>query len=518
MPAPIAKWRHWKPSRTAETDPITQRQLEKELRLKWAQRLVALLAPFADKIPHMAKVMGPNQEREWLELLGETRFRTLRIHCLALENLQASGLTQIPWSESDVRDLLNRLREEEASPHKIQRVWETLKWYSKRFGFLCLIEKKKTLQEEGVDTVARPQRKAILPTKEVIWALEEVASGGGVPSAHGEEPLSPMGALDQYICGVVRFQVACSARFNDLQHTIPTAFKFHGGTIELQAWQTKTVLAFRSKKSPVPLLAPTYSFTGRVVTPDDCMAEDGWGSPEINANTLATGPETTADIYTRDKKNVVEKVWKAVGDKMGILKLDEPNQARRIDLNHEDWDDPEVEMPLARALDLDPIDLDKEAAQPPEAKLKKWRSPLSVGSWEAISEGRPLPPPLGPLRVVAATKKARGSQTFTVHLLTQEGRAIGCGWEPPATKALDLDPKDFINEYDSYAQCNRCFKNHTFPEDWHQEAVELQQVVSDDSISLSSGSDTVDSEDTESDKEKTPGDVLSQKPPSSACS
>ena len=30
-----------------------------------------------------------------------------------------------------------------------------------------------------------------------------------------------------------------------------------------QAWQTKTVSAFRSKKSPVPLLAPTYSFTGR---------------------------------------------------------------------------------------------------------------------------------------------------------------------------------------------------------------------------------------------------------------
>ena len=125
------------------------------------------------------------------------------------------------------------------------------------------MEKKKTLQEEGVDTVARPQRKAILPTKEVIWTLEEVAAGPGpTPAQSGEGP-SPVELLDQYICGVVRFQVACSARFNDLQHTIPTAYKFHGGTIELQAWQTKTVSAFRSKKSPVPLLAPTYSFTGR---------------------------------------------------------------------------------------------------------------------------------------------------------------------------------------------------------------------------------------------------------------
>ena len=389
LPAPVARWRHWKPRQLQETDPITQRQLEKELRLKWAQRLICLLAPFADKIPNMASVMGKDQEREWIDLLGDTRFRTLRIHCLALENLQAQGFSQVPWTEADVRDHLNRMRGEEASPHKIQRVWETLRWFSKRFGFLkidaCerLMEKKKTLQEEGVDTVARPQRKAILPTKEVIWTLEEVAAGPGpTPAQSGEGP-SPVELLDQYICGVV----ACSARFNDLQHTIPTAYKFHGGTIELQAWQSKTVSAFRSKKSPVPLLAPTYSFTGRdwwtplmrtwdkmkdlekfkdldyiiptlskdstgiiprpsaadgalrwlkaalhrnwstVSSPDilhkltwhsfrvfvpDCAYQLGF--PRDQRQYLGNWTtETTADIYTRDKRNVVEKVWKAVG-------------------------------------------------------------------------------------------------------------------------------------------------------------------------------------------------------------
>lgn len=144
---------------------------------------MSLLAPFADKIPNMSSVMSPNQEREWLDLLGDTRFRTLRIHCLALENLQTTGFAQIPWTESDVREHLNRMRVEEASPHKIQQVWETLRWFSKRFGFLkidaCerLMQKKKTLQEEGVDTVAKPQRKAILPTKEVIWTLERSSCG-----------------------------------------------------------------------------------------------------------------------------------------------------------------------------------------------------------------------------------------------------------------------------------------------------------------------------------------------------
>ena len=87
LPAPVARWRHWKPRQLQDTDPITQRQLEKELRLKWAQRLICLLAPFADKIPNMASVMGKDQEREWIDLLGDTRFRTLRIHCLALETI-----------------------------------------------------------------------------------------------------------------------------------------------------------------------------------------------------------------------------------------------------------------------------------------------------------------------------------------------------------------------------------------------------------------------------------------------
>ena len=34
LPPPVARWRHWKPRQLQETDPITQRQLEKELRLK----------------------------------------------------------------------------------------------------------------------------------------------------------------------------------------------------------------------------------------------------------------------------------------------------------------------------------------------------------------------------------------------------------------------------------------------------------------------------------------------------
>ena len=105
LPAPVARWRHWKPRQLQETDPITQRQLEKELRLKWAQRLICLLAPFADKIPNMASVMGKDQEREWIVLLGDTRFRTLRIHWKTFrhkDSLRSHGQRQmfeITWIE-----------------------------------------------------------------------------------------------------------------------------------------------------------------------------------------------------------------------------------------------------------------------------------------------------------------------------------------------------------------------------------------------------------------------------------
>ena len=428
--------------------------------------------------------------------------RTLTIHSLALENLQAQGFTQVPWTETDVRDHLNRMRAEEASPHKIQRVWETLRWFSKRFGFLkidaCerLMEKKKTLQEEGGHGGS---------TSEESHPPHQGSHLDLQGSGRWTWPSSKRGRQLSY-CGVVRFQVACSARFNDLQHTIPTAYKFHGGTIELHAWQTKTVSAFKSKKSPVPLLAPTgrdwwtplmrtwdkmkdlekfkdldfiiptlsKDSTGIIPRPSAADRALRWLKAALHRNwSTVSSPdilhkltwrsfrvfvpdcayqlgfprdqrqylgnwttETTADIYARDKRHVVEKVWKAVGDKMGILKLDNPQAERRIDLNHEDWADVvDVEDETRRQLNLDaletPIAEPSHLAEASDGPFKRRKhTPPSTGnsSWSLISGGQELPPPLGPLRVVSASKKKSSGQ-YTVHLLTQEGKAVGCGWE-----------------------------------------------------------------------------------------
>ena len=42
----------------------------------------------------------------------------------------------IPWNESKINCLLNQLREDEATPQKVQRMWNTLKYLSEVLGLL----------------------------------------------------------------------------------------------------------------------------------------------------------------------------------------------------------------------------------------------------------------------------------------------------------------------------------------------------------------------------------------------
>ena len=85
-----------------------------------------------------------------------------------------------------------------------------------------------------------------------------------LPGAHSPQEKGAFAPreLDTFILGIVRYQVGCSARFNDLQHTAPSTLKHTTTTLEFSAWQTKTVSAARIRKHPVPLICPKYSFTG----------------------------------------------------------------------------------------------------------------------------------------------------------------------------------------------------------------------------------------------------------------
>ena len=82
------------------------------------------LNPHSGEIAHLAPLRADNEEQEFHDLLGDTRFRTLRQRCLVLEQMIKRELP-IPWRECHVRELLNRLRAQEVTPHKLQLCWDT---------------------------------------------------------------------------------------------------------------------------------------------------------------------------------------------------------------------------------------------------------------------------------------------------------------------------------------------------------------------------------------------------------
>jgi len=192
--------RHWKPGRLKEESATTQRKLELHLRERWADQIIGIL-PFAKDIPYMKAVQGENTHQEYLDLLGDTRFRTLRIHCLCFENIQKLCFNSIPWKEGDIRGLLNTLWDQEITPHKLQSTWNTFRWFSAKFGLLDpdglerLKAKRKTIQEGLVETNIKPQRKAKLPSREVIIAPEKIAAGDFATNPKLRRP--PQGALGQ---------------------------------------------------------------------------------------------------------------------------------------------------------------------------------------------------------------------------------------------------------------------------------------------------------------------------------
>ena len=337
----------------------------------------------------------PELLKEALDLLKDNRFRTLRQHCLA-------GTT------------CPLLVEEEVTPYKLRQVWNTLKWYSKTFGMLKIDElhrlksKKSSLEEALTDTVTGRSARRWSPAKEVIWALEEGAgydhlgaTGPGTQAAPGR---SRHEVLDAFILGFARFQVGCSARFNDLQHVHPKDLIHTSNTVELKAWQTKKVSAARINRNPVPLIAPKYSFTGipwwttwvatvRRLVSEKAFQDMDYLLPTVSKDFAGLIPrpsaperalrwlkdallrrgvtlglvkpltwhsfqvfipdcafqmglprerrmylgnwltESTADVYVREKRNVVVEVWGQVAQKVPNLNLG-PGRERREDLNH----------------------------------------------------------------------------------------------------------------------------------------------------------------------------------------
>ena len=254
--------------------------------------------------------------------------------------------------------------------------------------------------------------------------------------------------------------------------------------------------------------------------------------------------DTTADIYTREKRAVVSKIYDKIIPFVQHLNPSSTGRQVRVDLDHEEWDDEhmhashlesqcitlasakrklEMESPSAKRGVLSPSYSDR--SQPVDASGSTPRGPSSeVGTAEAppgaqeldddflmvsslyeessraAPEGTPgnlVPPPVGPLQVYYRTTRSSvimddgfRRSLFVLHLVSLKDGIItevGKGWQPPKGAVQPITFEDYLQEPSEYHMCRKCFQKYSLPQDWSSGFQE--HAVSDassDSDSLSS--------------------------------
>jgi hypothetical protein len=200
---------------------------------------------------------------------------------------------------------------------------------------------------------------------------------------------------------------------------------------------------------------------------------------------------STADVYTRDKRNVVCKLWTQVCSRLGSLQTNGDRTAR-VDLDHPDY---KVDPAPLETLDLTHPTSEWEV-------LHRGTSPTGTIGPDTAEEAPPqdkvpadlLKPPRGPLTVVCRTTKVTSKNTWTTHLFDTEGKGMGCGWKPSQDKYREVLQDDMKKEPDTYTQCSKCFRFYTWPSTW---SARQEQEEDDSSSSVSSGPSLTDDSDKE---------------------
>ena len=254
--------------------------------------------------------------------------------------------------------------------------------------------------------------------------------------------------------------------------------------------------------------------------------------------------DTTADVYTREKRAVVAKIYAQVIPYINELDQTCPGRQVRIDLAHSEWDDTHRESqrlladcvklgsPLKqRKLEYDspkeasansslvtpPVDLGDACGSPTlGVSSGTLDSNLPLGSPDdeglvsdlleppskekVLVPATQVPPPLGPLHVYYRLAKSKvmtdsgfREPRHVVHLISfMTGVAIevGRGWCPPTGSIEPLPASDYIAETGEYHLCTRCFCKYSLPDEWAylpNSAVDVNAESDSDISSVSEG-------------------------------
>ena len=523
------KWRSWTPKTVSKLEPLSQRKLEVQLKQKWLARLLSHFIPYASAIPYFRAVMGKGDDlREFMDLLGASRFSSLRAHTLNLEKMIQIVPDLIPWNDEKVVFLLNKLRQNEATPSKVQQYWTTLRFLSIKTGLLnpdaldALRQKKEAVRDSLVTTLLLPQKRATVPSLEMVQALETLSRRPGP---------------DGYVAALARFMIGCSGRLSDIQHTQPSTMHLTNSTIEFVAWQTKVMSVTQNRQKPTPLISPLHFFTGiqwwltlskavkwflsqphfenmDFMLP--CPTKDRLGfvsRPAGNSQAMRwlksllatlelggldlkklTWPsfrvfmadwayqcgisrdrrryigrwanEGMADTYTREHRAVICDIWEEV-----LIKKDLLRPSAEVPENLEDnyyYPEEEQEPDALQAIVKMPAD-----KVPPE-------------------KGGPLTP----MSIILDPKSKRSCKA---HLFRQDGRAVGCGWCPKSGHVKTLIEEDWLQDPHS-TERTKCFMHFTWPSTW---ATSGGQIIITDSSDSEVDTDSEIDSDEESNDEST---------------
>ena len=219
---------------------------------------------------------------------------------------------------------------------------------------------------------------------------------------------------------------------------------------------------------------------------------------------------STADVYTRDKRNVVCQIWEQVCSRMANLQVDGRRMARE-DINHRDYFPSPPDCPLEsftspkKTTKEDTLSPDSwvmcdsnMTPSPPTGNLVPEKVDQSIQHHRVPADM--VPEPKGPLTVACRIMGAKSKAKSMIHLFDVEGRGIGCGWMPSPQKCQAVMEEDLLAEFTSYGQCTKCFKFYDWPSTWSIPTPHPQSTQS--SSDSSCGSLTDDSIDTDSDQDQ----------------
>ena len=106
----LGKWKQFRPRQLRDVTAITQAQLERELKIRWAQRTLQHFLPYKASIRNLQVLQDSHDfYREALDLFGDLTFATWRFRCLQLEALLkmdlSTGEDSLSWKPTgDARE------------------------------------------------------------------------------------------------------------------------------------------------------------------------------------------------------------------------------------------------------------------------------------------------------------------------------------------------------------------------------------------------------------------------------